>query len=56
MQVQVKELLDYIQENLNNRRLTPESKICIRDHWGDDYPINCMRNENNELILADFEI
>lgn len=24
--IQIKELLDYIQENLNNRRLTPESK------------------------------
>lgn len=52
----VKELLDYIQENLNNGRLTPESKVRIRDNWGDDYPINCIRAENNELILADFGI
>ena len=50
--IQIKELLDYIQENLNNGHLTPESKVRIRD----DYPINCMRDENNELILADFEI
>ena len=54
--MQVKELLDYIQEDLNNGRLTPESKVRIRDNWGDDYPINCIRAENNELILADFGI
>ena len=54
--IQIKELLDYIQENLNNGHLTPESKVRIRDNRGDDYPINCMRDENNELILADFEI
>ena len=54
--MQVKELLDYIQENLNNGRLTPESKVRIRDNWGNDYPANCMRDENNELILADFEM
>ncbi len=54
--MQVKELLDYIQENLNNGRLAPESKVRIRDNWGDDYPINCIRTENNELILADFGI
>ena len=54
--MQVKELLDYIQEDLNNGRLTPESKVRIRDNWDNDYPINCIRDENNELILADFEI
>lgn len=55
--MQIKELLEYIQENLDNGCLTLQSEVVIRDSWGDDSPVehlqNCDEYDGKELILSE---
>lgn len=53
--MKISELLDYIQENLNDGCLTLDSEVYIRDGWGDVHPVEDVRNNANELILAEQE-
>ena len=51
----ISELLNYIQENLNDGYLSPDSEACIMNNWGDVYPVTYVRNYENELLLADYK-
>jgi hypothetical protein len=53
--MKISKLLNYIKENLNNGCLTLDSEACIRNNWGDIYPIEDIRIGENELLLADQE-
>ena len=49
-------MLEYIQENINNGHLTLQSKVYIRDSWGDDNAVLDIQEEDNALILSDREL
>lgn len=51
----ISELLNYIQENLNDGCLSLESEVYIRINWGDIHPVTDVRNDANEMLLADYE-
>ena len=51
----ISELLNYIQENLNDGCLSLESEVYIRINWGDIHSVTDVRNDANELLLADYE-
>ena len=53
--MKISELLNYIQENLNDGCLSLDSEVCIRNDWGDVHPVEDVRNDANELLLADQE-
>lgn len=53
--MKISELLNYIQENLNDGCLTLDSEVCIRNDWGDVHPVEDVRNDANELLLAEQE-
>jgi|GEM_PF-4552238 hypothetical protein len=53
--MKISKLLNCIKENLNSGCLTLDSEVCIRNDWGDIYPVEDIRIEENELLLADQE-
>lgn len=52
MSMDIKELLEYIQENLDDDCLTMQSKVYILDEWGDTNPVINIKNDCNELTLS----
>ena len=53
--MKISELLNYIQENLNDGYLSLESEVYIRINWGDVHLVTDVKNDENELLLADYE-
>ena len=53
--MKIRDLMNYIQENLNNGCLSLDSEVCIRNAWGDVHSVEDIRNDANELLLADYE-
>ena len=53
--MKISELLNYIQENLNDGCLSLESDVCICNSWGDVHTVIDVRNDENELLLADYK-
>lgn len=53
--MKIRDLINYIQENLNDDSLTLDSEVCIRDEWGDTHSIKDIGNYENELVLAEQE-
>jgi len=53
--MKISKLLNCIQENLNSGCLTLDSEVYIRNDWGDIHPVEDVRIEENELLLADQE-
>lgn len=53
--MKIRDLMNYIQENLNDGCLTLDSEVCIRDDWGDIHSVEDVRNDANELVLAEQE-
>ena len=53
--MKISKLLNCIQENLKSGCLTLDSEVYIRNDWGDIYPVEDVRIEENELLLADQE-
>lgn len=53
--MKISELLNYIQESINDSCLSPDSEVYIRDSWGDLSEVLELKNDANQLILADHE-
>lgn len=53
--MKVSELLNYIQENINDSCLSLDSEVFIRDSWGDLSFVTELKNDANQLVLADHE-
>lgn len=56
MDYTVETLLKYIQENLDNGRLTMQSEVQILGNWGDISSVEGVGIDCNALLLADFPI
>ena len=54
--MKISKLLNCIQENLNSGCLTLDSEVYIRNNWGDIHPVEDVRIEENELLLADLKL
>lgn len=54
--MRIKELMEYIQKNLNDGSLTLQSEVVVRDSWGDDRSVEYVRNydeyDGRKLILS----
>ena len=53
--MKIRDLMNYIQENLNNGCLSLDSEVCIRNAWGDVHSVEDIRSYGKELVLAEQE-
>lgn len=53
--MKVSELLNYIQESINDSCLSLDSEVFIRDSWGELSDVIELKNDANQLTLADHE-
>lgn len=52
MEYTVETLLKYIQENLDNGRLTMQSEVQILDNWGDTNSVKGVGIDCDTLLLV----
>lgn len=53
--MKVSELLNYILESINDSCLSLDSEVFIRDSFGDLGYVVELKNDANQLVLADYE-